>query len=114
MSIIDLGGGTVEHLIQVLPEQLQAIRKMSGLTQSELAKAVIVTKNTVSNWETGNTVPDAHDLLRMSGILHLSVDAILGVDVANLIGVHQLRTEDLCAIQHIIFSLSERNAPSIR
>ena len=37
---------------------LKAARVNTGLTQDEVAKALCVTKKTVSSWENGKTVPN--------------------------------------------------------
>ena len=56
---------------------LQSRRKMSGMTQAELAEKLCVSPQSVSNWERGETLPDVSVLLDLAGELHCSVDAIL-------------------------------------
>ena len=52
------------------------IRK--GYTQDQLAKALHVTRQTVSNWETGRNEPDLESLKILADILETDVSAILG------------------------------------
>jgi len=39
----------------MMPEQVKALRKKTGLTQEQFARVVGVTGRTVSGWETGKT-----------------------------------------------------------
>lgn len=42
---------------------LQFLRKSHNLTQDELAKKLEITRQAVSKWETGTTIPDLEILL---------------------------------------------------
>ena len=41
-----------------IKNQIRAYRSQLGMSQEELGKAVYVTRQTVSNWETGKSYPD--------------------------------------------------------
>lgn len=45
-----------------LGNQIKAHRAALSLSQEELAEKVYVTRQTVSNWETGKSYPDIHSL----------------------------------------------------
>ena len=55
--------------MQTFGEQLTAARKAKGMTQDALAKAAAVTRQTISSWERGRTVPDIDTVHRLSDIL---------------------------------------------
>ena len=55
-------------------------RKARGLTQEQLTEAVGVARQTVSKWETGETVPDAESLGKLASVLGFSVDRALGLE----------------------------------
>ena len=50
-------------------------RERLGVSQEELARRVFVSRQTVSNWETGKTYPDVQSLLLLSGLFEVSVKA---------------------------------------
>lgn len=63
-----------------LHKTLRPLRQQAGLTQSALAEALGVSDRAVSRWETGAAFPDLTLLPRLAMLLHVSVDALLGVD----------------------------------
>lgn len=50
-------------------EQLIEARKAKGMTQEALASAAAVTRQTISSWERGRTLPDIDSVNRLSSIL---------------------------------------------
>lgn len=63
-----------------LHETLRPLRQRAGLTQSGLAEALGVSDRAVSRWENAQALPDVTLLPRLAMLLHVSVDALLGVD----------------------------------
>lgn len=61
-----------------LGEQLQKLRKESGLSQGELAKKIKVSRSTVAMWEANHRVPDLLMIQRLADFYHLRVDDLLG------------------------------------
>lgn len=58
-------------------QRLAAVRKAAGLTQEQLGDLVGVTRQAVSKWESGQTVPDALVVASICRCLHVSADYIL-------------------------------------
>lgn len=54
------------------------LRKEKGLSQIGLAKILNVDQTTISKWEKGKALPDAHMLLRLSELYDVSIDYLLG------------------------------------
>ncbi len=53
-------------------------RIAQGLTQEELGAKVFVSKQAISKWETGKTLPDIETVRKLCDILEISKDKILG------------------------------------
>ena len=58
-------------------EKIQFYRKRAGLSQEELGQQLLVSRQTVSLWETGQTMPTLDNLIRLRAIFDASIDEIL-------------------------------------
>lgn len=61
--------------------QIKKYRSNMGISQEELAEKVYVSRQTVSNWETGKNYPDIHSLLLLSALFNVSLDQLIKGDV---------------------------------
>ena len=59
-------------------EVLKTLREKKGLTQEQLAQKVLVTRQAVSRWETGETQPNTDTLKLLSGVFDVSINTLLG------------------------------------
>ena len=57
---------------------IQSLRAQKGISQEELAQAVYVTRQAVSRWETGETVPNTETLKLLSGYFGVTINTLLG------------------------------------
>lgn len=57
---------------------LLELRTQKGLTQEELAEKVYVTRQAVSRWENGDTVPNTETLKVLSKFYGVSINTLLG------------------------------------
>ncbi|AYM01996.1 helix-turn-helix domain-containing protein [Levilactobacillus yiduensis] len=58
-------------------ERLQHTRLEQHLTQTAVAEALHVTRQTISSWETGHSYPNIDSLIQLSDFYHLSLDTLL-------------------------------------
>ncbi|MEZ5853841.1 MAG: helix-turn-helix domain-containing protein [Hyphomicrobiaceae bacterium] len=58
-------------------QRLRELREQAGLSQTELAKAVAVSRNAVSQWESDVTQPSTRHLAEVARVLNVSVDRIM-------------------------------------
>lgn len=54
------------------------LRTKNGLSQDELAEKVFVTRQAVSRWENGETVPNTEALKLLSDLFNVSINTLLG------------------------------------
>lgn len=59
-------------------DMIYALRTKSGLSQDELAEKVFVTRQAVSRWENGETVPSTDTLKLLSRLFNVSINTLLG------------------------------------
>lgn len=61
----------------MLNVRLKELRKQYRYSQEELASMLHVTRQTISKWEQGRSVPDADLLIRISEVFHVNVQDLL-------------------------------------
>lgn len=57
---------------------IRDLRTQHGLSQDALAERVFVTRQAVSRWETGETVPNVETLKLLSRLFDVSINTLLG------------------------------------
>ena len=60
-----------------LSEKILSLRTGLGLSQEELAEQLAVSRQSVSKWETGQSVPDLDKLIKLSDLFGVSVDELV-------------------------------------
>ena len=63
--------------INIISKYLQFLRKSSNYTQDDLAKKLGISRQAVSKWETGTTIPDLEVLLKISKLYDITINDIL-------------------------------------
>ena len=61
----------------MIGDNIKFYRKKNQLTQDDIAEACNVTRQAVSKWENGESLPTVENLYALSRLLHTSVDDIL-------------------------------------
>ena len=59
-------------------DHFTALRKKAGLSQSEIAEKLFVTRQAVSRWEQGGTVPEIETLQAISKLFNVTINDLLG------------------------------------
>ena len=60
-----------------LSEKLYLLRKKSGLSQEQLAEQLDVSRQAISKWESGSSVPESEKLIAISTYFNVSLDYLL-------------------------------------
>ena len=64
-----------------ISNQIKNYRKQKNLSQEELTEKIYVSRQTISNWETGKSYPDVHNLILLSTLYEISIDELIKGDV---------------------------------
>ena len=65
-------------------EKIQLYRKNLGMSQEELGQKLLVSRQTISQWEKDQTVPTIDNLIRLKEVFGVSVDDILNTETEEL------------------------------
>ena len=64
-----------------LGNSLSGARKKSGLSQEDVAEKLGVSRQTISKWETNETLPDIRQAKKLAQLYHLSLDDLISFDI---------------------------------
>ena len=63
-----------------IEKKLKDARVNAGLTQEQLAEKIMVSRQTISNWENGKSLPDIVSIIKLSDLYQISLDDLLKGD----------------------------------
>ena len=81
-----------------LGNKIFELRKKNNLSQEQLGEQVNVTRQTISNWELGETAPNPEQLKLLSKTLNISIDELLDNDIKHVLVERVSNTEKLAGI----------------
>ena len=84
-----------------LAERIRALREKSGKTQSELAKALGLTRSGVNAWEMGLSVPSTPYIVELAKYFHVTTDYLFGLDESETFSLKGLSAEQIEAVKEI-------------
>ncbi len=59
---------------------IKELRREKKMSQTELAKLLYTSQDTISLWECGKSLPDVQSIIKMTKIFNVSSDYILGLE----------------------------------
>lgn len=89
--------------------KLKTLRIEAGMTQTELAKRLSITKSVVSYYELQERTPSPDVLVQLADIFHVTTDYLLGVDHKKMIDVSDLSDDDMRLLLITIETLRKKN-----
>ncbi len=64
-----------------LGKKIQLLRKENGMSQEQLAAHITVSRQAISKWELGESVPDPNNIVQLSKLFGVSTDYLLIDDI---------------------------------
>lgn len=86
----------------MLSSNIKQLRISRNISQVELAEALFVSKQSVSNWENGNIMPSVDMLVKIAKYFSVSTDFLLGLSHEETISTYGLSPEQTAHIKLII------------
>lgn len=60
-----------------LGAKIYQLRKLAGMTQEQLADKLNISRQTLSKWENGTSIPDIESVVRLSALFQTSLEELL-------------------------------------
>ena len=97
----------MDKLMYNFPERLKELREKMGITQSELAKRLWITRSSVNSWEMGLSAPSTPFLVELAKIFHVTTDYLLGLDECVTIRTDNLTDREVSVILNTVEAFNE-------
>ena len=91
----------------MIADRIRQLRTSSGMTQTELAKKLNITRSSVNAWEMGISTPSTAYLVELSTLFHVSTDYLLGLKTASL-DVSNLSEREIKILYDLILYFREK------
>ncbi len=97
-------------------ERLVEARKRKNLSQKKLAELLEVTPTSLNYWEKGKREPTVAMIKRISGILNVSADYLIGIDENrnNLISVSRSKHKEIIEFLELLELLNASQRAEVR
>ena len=69
--------GTKGAMCMKIAEEICRLRSAAGMSQEELAAKLEVSRQSVSKWETGASIPDVEKLIKMAELFGVTLDELV-------------------------------------
>ena len=92
----------------MLNEKIKELRKAKRVSQVEMASALGLTKQCVSNWENDNIQPTIEKLVKIADYFGVTTDYLLGRSETDIINVEGLSPVEISHIRDIVADLRNR------
>lgn len=86
----------------MLGQNIKTLRNSRGISQVELAEALFVSKQSVSNWENDNIMPSVDMLMKIAKYFSVTTDYLLGLESDDYINTNGLTPTQIAHIKMII------------
>ncbi len=86
----------------MLNERIKELRNSKKMTQVELAKALGLTKQCISNWENDNVLPSIDMLCKLADFFSVTTDYLLCREEKELLFVEGLSKDEIVHIRQIV------------
>ena len=93
-------------------QRLKTLRKERSLTQKQLATLIGVRNSIISFYEVGDRMPSPEVIVKLSQVLHVSTDFLMGVEKQEkqeVIDVSGLDENDKQLVRHLVETLRRKN-----
>lgn len=86
----------------MIADKIKLLREKQGITQSELAKRLGITRSGVNAWEMGITVPSTQYIVELSLLFKVSTDYLLDMPQTKSVAVDGLSDREIASVVEII------------
>ena len=81
-------------MILNIADKIRLLREQRGLTQTDLAKTLGISRSAVNSWEMSLSLPSLTNIVELAKIFHVSTDFLLSVSDKFLLDITDLSSDE--------------------
>ena len=85
----------------MIADKIKTLREKKGITQSELALKLGITRSAVNAWEMGITVPSTQYVVHLAKFFNVSTDYLFDLSTTATISVEGLSEREIASLVEI-------------
>ena len=97
-------------MINSIADKIRYLRDKSGMTQTDLAKRLGISRSAVNSWEMSLSSPSLVNIVEMTQIFHVNADYLLSMSSRLLVDISALGNDEREIILKLISCLSENKS----
>lgn len=86
----------------MVANKIKKLRELNGLSQTQLAKKLNVTRSSVNAWELGISVPSTQYIVEVSLLFRVTTDFLLGIESESNLSLQGLSEEEIKILYGLI------------
>ncbi len=94
-------------LIILAADRIKKLRELKGITQTQLAKTLGITRSSVNAWEMGISIPSTQKIIELAILFHASTDYILGLDDKITLDLNSYNDHEIALIYQLTNYMDE-------
>lgn len=88
-------------MLKTIGSRITQLREQAGMSQSDLAKRIHISRSSVQSWESGTNYPSTDNLITLTKIFHVSADYLLDLNVEKTVNLDKYNDHE----QALVFRL---------
>lgn len=93
-----------------LGEKIRQLRTERGLTQTQLAKKLNLSKSSISKYESGQKFPTLETLINIAALFHTSLDSLAGLEKGATISAAELTERQTAILNSLLIEFHKKKA----
>lgn len=93
----------------MIADRIKNLRISCGMTQSDLAKKLNITRSSVNAWEMGISTPSTTYVVELSQLFHVSTDYLLGLSANITLDVSHLTEKEIQLVYDLVQYFRTKN-----
>lgn len=91
-----------------LGEKIKQLRTERGITQTQLARKLNLSKSSISKYESGQKFPTLEILINMAAFFHTSLDELAGLEKGATISINELTQRQMAIIDALLIEFHNK------